>query len=116
MRRSSFLRLIRAIAVILAVALIVAYAVWRSLSYARGPNIVIIEPPDGATIVASTVAIRGRVDRVNGLLLNGNPIFIDERGNFSETVVVFPGMNTITFVAHDRFERTTEARLRLFGL
>ncbi|MEK7609811.1 MAG: hypothetical protein AAB470_01670 [Patescibacteria group bacterium] len=111
--RTTALRLVKISAGILAVFLIVAYATWRSLNYARGPSITIDEPKNGATISASTTIIKGKVERVNSITLNDKPIFVDEQGNFSETLIVFPGTNILTLKAHDQFNRTVEKQLRI---
>jgi hypothetical protein len=47
--------------------------------------------------------------------LNGQTITVDEAGNFSQTIIVFPGMNILTFHAHDQFGRDTDKQLQLFG-
>lgn len=94
---------------------IVIYAIWRSLNYARGPHITIFEPLDGTSISSSIVTIKGRADRVNKLSLNSQPISMDEQGNFDETVTVFPGVNILTLQANDQFNRSIDSTLHLFG-
>ncbi|MEK7641916.1 MAG: hypothetical protein AAB365_02895 [Patescibacteria group bacterium] len=111
--RTSFLRALKIGGSVLVIALVAGYSIWRSLDYARGPHISIIEPADWATLQASTTDIRGRIERANSITLNGKDIFIDESGNFSETIAVFPGTNIVTLTAHDQFGRTAEKRLTL---
>jgi hypothetical protein len=114
--RSANLRFIRlAIGGIIA-ALIIAYAVWRSLDYVRGPVIDVWSPIDGSGIASSTVTITGQALRVNNLGLNGDAISVDEKGDFSQTIVIFPGMNIITLTASDQFGRSTKKELDLVGL
>jgi hypothetical protein len=95
--------------------LIVIYAIFRSLNYIHGPVIEIFQPLDGSAIASTTATIIGRADRVNSLTMNGKTIFIDESGNFKETLVMFPGINIITFSAHDQFGRTVHRQLQLVG-
>jgi hypothetical protein len=114
--RTSSIRLIKVVLSVIILLLIVGYAVWRSFDYARGPQITITEPTDWASISASTTPISGRVERAHDIYMNGMPLFIDEQGNFKETIIIFPGMNIITFTAHDQFERTVERQLRLTGI
>ena len=114
--RTTFLRLIKISSGILIVLLIAAYALWRSLNYARGPHIIITSPTNGASISASTTIIRGQVERANDISLNGKAITIDEHGNFSETIIIFTGTNILTFVAHDQFKRTVQEQIRVLGL
>ena len=113
--RTTLLLIIKISIGVLIAALIIAFAIYGSLNYARGPVIQINSPANESAVDSSTVVITGRADRVKDLSLNGNPISIDEQGNFSETVIVFPGMNELTFAAHDQFGRTTTKELDLVG-
>ena len=115
LNRTASIRLIRIGSLVLVALVIVIYAVWRSLNYARGPHITIFEPLDGTSISASTAIVKGRADRVNKLTLNSQPISMDEQGNFDETVTIFPGVNILTLQANDQFNRSTDSTLHLFG-
>lgn len=113
--RTATLRFIRLSIITIIALLIAVYAFSRSLNYIYGPQIEIFQPINGSAIASSTVTIIGRADRVNSLLLNGKTVFIDEAGNFKETIIVFPGMNVVTFVAHDQFDREVKSELELVG-
>lgn len=115
MTRTSLLRYIKIGCGALVALLIIIYAISRSLSYARGPHITVDEPTDWAVITSPTTMVRGHVDRANNLTLDDHAISIDEQGNFSETLVIFPGMNIITIEAHDQFNRTVKTQLRVQG-
>ena len=113
--RTRFARLVRIVATILAILIVAVYAAYRSFAYIRGPIITIFQPINGASIASTTVTIIGRVDRVNSLSLNDDPIQVDEAGNFKQTVIVFPGVNIITLEATDQFKRAVRTELSLFG-
>ena len=59
--------------------------------------------------------IKGVVERAKNMLLNGNEINIDEKGDFSETIIVFPGINLITLTAKDQFGRSAIQLITLVG-
>jgi hypothetical protein len=40
--------------------------------------------------------------------MNDRPIFLDEKGNFEEKFLAYPGSSTIIIKARDRFGRETE--------
>jgi hypothetical protein len=113
--RTRFSRLVRIIATVVAILIVVAYAVYRSFAYVRGPVITVFQPINGASIASTTVTIIGRADRVNSLSLNDDLVQVDESGNFKETIIVFPGVNTITLEATDQFKRAVRTELSLFG-
>lgn len=115
MNRTETLRLIRFSLIGLGALLIIAYAFFRSLNYIHGPRIDIFQPIDGSAIASTTVTVIGQASRVNSLSMNGKTVFIDEAGNFKETLLVFPGMNIITFTAHDQFGRIENRQLQLIG-
>lgn len=115
MTRSRFIRLLRLIAIIVVAAILVGYAIWRSFAYARGPVINVFQPISGSTVSSTTMEIVGRADRVSSLTLDGNPISIDEAGNFSETIAVFAGTNMITLDATDQFGRSVEKMIEVVG-
>ena len=114
--RTKTLRMIRIAVIGIFAVIIIAYAIWRSLNYARGPEIDISEPTDGTSATSSTLMIRGRVLRVNSLSLNGNPISVDQQGDFNETIVVFPGINILSLTGQDRFGRSARKELEIVGL
>jgi len=113
--RTTTLRLIK-IAIIAVVAIIViSYAIWGSLNYARGPKIDITEPANGAVISTPTMDIVGTIERAHNLTINGGAVPIDEQGNFKQTIVVFPGINHLTLRATDQFDRNTETDIVIVG-
>ncbi|MEI7462889.1 MAG: hypothetical protein WCK03_00665 [Candidatus Taylorbacteria bacterium] len=116
MTRTSFIRLIKSVVTLFLASLIVAFAIWRSLNYARGSSITITEPVNGSSISSKSVLIKGHVERAKNLILNGNGININEKGEFSITILVFPGINVVTLIAKDQFGRSTEQRIVLSGL
>jgi hypothetical protein len=114
--RTSYIRILRIAVAVIVIGLIASYAIWRSLNYARGPAITIFEPVNGSTVNSSTIEIKGRADRVNELIMNGQTISIDEKGGFDQTIVIFPGTNKITFTANDQFGRSTQKELDIVGI
>lgn len=113
--RTEFARSVRAAGLIVIAVVIVGYAVFRSLPYVRGPEILLFQPINGSTISSTTMVVAGRSLRANSLTMNDSLLEIDEAGNFKETLVVFPGVNVISFNATDQFRRSAHAELRVFG-
>ncbi len=113
--RTTTIRIIKGVAFAVVILVVAGYAIARSLTYARGPHILIDEPADGTYISTSTVTIIGTVQRARDLSLNGHPVAVDEQGHFKETIIIFPGINYITLTAQDQFGRATEIRETLVG-
>jgi hypothetical protein len=113
--RTSLLRLIKILTAVILIGIIAAYAIWRSLNYARGPEVIVTEPINGSATASSTIVIRGQANRVNNLTINGMPMYISEDGYFGNILIVFPGTNIITLVGYDQFERKTEQTITIIG-
>jgi hypothetical protein len=113
--RSLTIRLFQIFGISLLVGVIIGYAIWRSFAYASGPKVEIYEPANGALITLGTITIKGRAVRINNLTMNGNTVSVDEQGNFAETLIVFPGLNKITFVGTDQFARSVSKIVQLVG-
>ncbi len=113
--RTTLIRLLKILAAIIGVAIIIGYAAWRSFNYVQGPHIDIFEPVNGSSILKTTVIIRGQAVRINNMTLNGQPIAIDESGNFAEAVIIFPGINRLTLAGQDQFGRNSSSELILLG-
>ncbi len=113
--RTSTLRLIKYTAISLVAIIIIAYAIARSLAYARGPKIDLNSPTDGAVISSPTVDLIGMIERAHNLTINGGAVSIDEQGHFKQTIVVFPGLNKLTLRATDQFDRNTETDIVIVG-
>lgn len=112
--RTTILRTFRIGLFVFVAVIIAAYAVWRSLDYIRGPQVIVTSPADWSSISATTTQIIGRASRIKEIKLNGKTISINEQGDFSETIVLFPGTNIITVSAGDQFGRNISEELRIY--
>jgi len=113
--RTQNLRLIKTTGVLILAFIIIIFAIFRSFNYISGPSLEIYSPINGANIESSTIKVTGQALRINKITLNGNPITIDEQGNWSETLIIFPGLNTITIEAQDQFGRINKKQLDIVG-
>lgn len=91
----------------LALAVVVLYGSYEFRNYFAGPSITITTPLPGVS-EEQMLDIKGETRSIAHITLNGRPIFVDETGAFTETVVLLPGHNTMTIRAEDRFGNETE--------
>ena len=120
MTRETTKRLLTAGSIIIVVAIIAGYAYFASSGLIDGPSITVTSPSGGssgniinANVSTSTIIIAGIAKRVNSLILDGRPIVIDPQGNFSQTLLLFPGYNVETMQGQDRFGRTTQMNFEI---
>jgi hypothetical protein len=95
------------------VLIIVGYGVFQSQKIISGPKISINSPTMGQILTQSNIDITGVASNISAISLNDRPIFIDEEGNFSEKLMLYPGYNIIKLRAEDKFGSQVEKDLEL---
>lgn len=75
-------------------------------SFVAEPLLVVLTPIDGAMVSETALFVNGRTDPGARVRLNEGPVFVDERGEFRESVTLQPGPNKLTVTATNRFEKT----------
>lgn len=93
--------------------LLTLYSLYQARFLILGPQIWIDMPKDGATLVDPMVTISGRARNVAWITLNGRQIFTDEKGLWSEKLILAQGLSIMTLKARDRFGRETEESVRI---
>lgn len=79
----------------------------------RAPSLV-IEAPNADMITTETaINVRGRTAPDADVSVNGRPLYIGSSGEFEERFSLFPGVNTLTFEAKNRYGKTTRVVRRI---
>jgi len=78
-----------------------------------GPQITISSPLNGSLASSSLIEIIGVAKNIKEISLNDRKIFIDEKGNFKEKVLLSYGYNVIVIKASDKFDSKTEKVLEV---
>ncbi len=97
-------RLFKVIVLWVTLLAIFLYGFYEFRGYLYGPTLTITTPENGEKIEDGAVTVSGTARGINEITLNGRPIFIDEKGFFSETIALMEGYNKITVEVADRFE------------
>lgn len=97
---------------------IVVYSFFRSHDLIFGVKIKNIQidglpAQAGITLKNNTLHVSGNAKNAINLTLNGREISIDQAGNFSETIALLSGYNTINIKAVDKFEYVDEKDYKL---
>jgi hypothetical protein len=93
--------------------IIALYALFQARYIILGPVVSLDSPKDGSVATSSLVIVTGTAKNVTFISLDDRPIFLDEKGNFSEKLLVPSGLSTIIVKARDRFGRETERITRI---
>ena len=82
-------------------------------SFAATPRLVITEPQNGATIEASEIIVLGKTDKDARITINNQPVLVGSDGEFSDKLLLQPGLNTVAVVAVNRFNKEKTETLSL---
>jgi hypothetical protein len=99
---------------IITLALFLVYGFVEAFPLIIGPSLSVHSPLDSASIADGVVEIRGTTARIASLTLNDAPLLRDKEGAFSSTLTFPQGSSILTFIAADRFGRTTVATRTIF--
>lgn len=91
-----------------------AYGLYRSRSILSGPSIEISSPVTGGSASNPMVEVKGKVQNVAAVFLNGNQIFTNEDGEFKESLLLAGGYNIIVVNAKDKFGREAKQIREVF--
>jgi len=79
----------------------------------KGPILLIYEPANGETFTSPLIEVKGYIKNAAFATFNGNPIFINEEGNFYEKILLSNGYNILEIKVTDKFERIKLKKLEL---
>jgi len=79
----------------------------------EGPTLKITEPVSGFTSGDSLINIAGVATNISSITLNDNQIFVNEKGQFKEKLLLSPGYNVIEVEVVDKFNRQNKEVLEV---
>lgn len=106
-------KLIKIIIISIILLILGGYTAYEIQRLAFGPEIEVLSPQNGSLVSNSLVEVSGVAQNIKDISLNDRKIFIDEKGNFKENLLLSYGYNTITVKASDKFGRNTEKVLEV---
>ncbi len=71
--------------------------------FSKAPRLVVLQPADNFSIEGSSVEVVGITDKDGKIRINGQPVFVNDEGEFKETVSLQNGVNEIEVNATNRF-------------
>ena len=78
------------------------------MGFTGAPSLHIDEPHSDAIIEMPTIHVRGTTEKESQLTVNGREITMNENGVFDQEIQLVPGVNTLQFVAQNRFGKTSQ--------
>ncbi len=99
---------LRLILIILFFFFVAGYSYFRLKDVSQGVKISIESLKNGITLNDPRINIVGQARHAITLSINDDPVPVDQKGNFSQALLLPPGYTVITVRAEDKFGKTDE--------
>ena len=77
------------------------------------PRLLLSSPSDHAIIKKDSVDVIGSTDIGNNIVINGQAIFVNEKGEFKESISLKEGINKLTIKASNKFGKEIKKEINL---
>ncbi len=81
--------------------------------FSAEPRLIIAQPAGNSSIERSTVDVVGITDKDSKVTINGQPVFVNEKGEFNETVSLSQGINELEVRSENRFGNDASKKIRV---
>jgi len=98
-------RAIFGILFILSVLGIMFYFYREANKLSETPRLLISQPINNSTVKTNSIELVGTTDIGDQVTINGQPIFVDEKGGFKEKIGLKEGINKLTIKATNKFNK-----------
>lgn len=90
-----------------------SYILFQLNRFSSPPQLEIISPVDGLQVVSDTIDIIGQASPGSIVFINSESVAQQLDGSFSQPVAVTEGVNTLSVIAKNRFNKQTVKQLRV---
>jgi cytoskeletal protein RodZ len=92
-------RIITVVAVILVAIIALVYLSFEVRGFTRAPALTLSSPNDNVKIKENNILVKGKTDPTAEVKINGEKVFVQSDGSFSETIGIGSGINKISVSA-----------------
>ena len=93
----------------------VGYIIWQVWSINKIPNLQVFEPVNNAVVQNASVKITGQTDPGMEVRVNGQNVFVDNKGAFQAQLGLNQGPEEITITAQNRFGKSVSKIINITG-
>jgi len=111
--REKNIKLLKIGIISLCVFFVLGYSFYEVQKIVRGPEITFTSPINGSMVSESLISVAGNAKNTINISLNDRKIYVDEKGNFSEQILLSYGYNLLSVKAEDKFGRKIEKTLEI---
>lgn len=89
----------------LGIVMFFIYLGWELSGFSAPPSLKIISPQENEKVTTDSVVVAGESDKEAEVFINGQPVFVDQEGNFREQIILNAGVNPIEILARNKIGR-----------
>ncbi len=93
--------------------LAVGYVVSQISSVLTPPKLLLNEPNGDVTIQGNSIIFSGSAEIGADVFINDQAVLTDKNGDFTENLIVSPGLNVIEIVVHNKFNKESKITRRI---
>lgn len=83
-------------------------------AFAGAPRLIILSPAENATTIETDeIIVQGKTDKGARVSINNQSVFVGGDGEFSDKLILQAGLNTVTVVAINRFDKEKSETLSI---
>lgn len=95
---------------------LIVYVVFQFQNFLSPPRLVLSSPKDQSKVTIPLVVVSGETEIGSAVLVNGQEVEVDPKGNFSQELKIKEGENKIKIEAHGRLGRKNQVGRTIFFL
>jgi cytoskeletal protein RodZ len=81
--------------------------------FSQEPRLVILQPTNNVSIEGNTVDIVGITEKDSKITINQQPVFVNEKGEFKETISLQQGVNELEIKSMNRFDNEAIKKINI---
>ncbi len=81
--------------------------------FSKAPRLVVLQPTDNFSLEGNSVEVIGITDKDGKIKINGQPVFVNDEGEFKEVVSLQNGVNEIEVSAVNRFSNQDTKKINV---
>lgn len=86
---------------------VITYLVIQYINFIKPPFLQVDSPKEGSSVSQSTIWVQGKTDPESTILVNNQPVIVDDKGYFSTQIEIFQGTKDIIVIAKSRSGKET---------
>lgn len=94
----------------LVIALVLGYLVIQYVKFLSPPSLEVISPKENEVITSLTLDVSGKTNSDAKVIVNNQPVIVDDNGNFSTTLDINSETKEVDIVATSRSGKVTEIK------